>query len=188
MPIAVFQNKTFQVSNQKKYTFHDFTVSEGALVVENQEKLKSKPSSYIKGQALQNISFVVPLSVELGYNPLKEINDWEKIKQNAQPAIFLLGEKPYGQNKWLLVNSTPVDIMIDNKGNILKANLKLEFQEHVREGSPSSSNSNGTSSTAAGVSKTTPPSEAIFNPPDKKYTKRDNPNAKVAITRGPLLA
>lgn len=167
MPIASFQGKTFQVSNNLKYTFFDFSMSGGGLEVDVQEKLKSKPSSFIKGIALKEINFTIPLKIEFGLNPMKEIDAWETIKLKGVPAYFILGTKPYGTNKWLLISTEPNDQEFDGMGNLLKANLKITLQEYVREGSQSASG--GTSNTG-------------IVPSD--YNKRNNPNVALAKATG----
>lgn len=180
MSIAVFQSKAFQVTDLKKYTIQDFSISGGGLKVDNQEMIRSKPSTYVKGIDLQAVSLTIPLKVEYGINPRKEIDEWEAIKQKAVPAYFILGTKPVTGNKMLLINSNPEDIVMDGSGNILKASLKLEFQEYIREGSAKSSSSTSGSSSASGTKKTTTTNWDIFYPPDKADNKRTNSNASLA--------
>lgn len=175
MPIATFLNKVFQVSATRKNTLNGLTWS-GELDTEAQEKLGSKPSTYIKGESLSSLSFDVPLRADFGIKVRAEIESWEAIKSKSKPGIFILGTKPVGKNQWLLKSVGVSDMDIDGRGNISKATLKLEFEEYVRAGQKPPE-STGSKSVAIG---TTPvnlkPSTYIFDPPDKAAEKRSNPN------------
>lgn len=185
MAIAVFKNKTFQVNSKKVYTFDGLTWG-GDIQSEAQDKLNSKPSTYIKGNGLKNMSFEIPLKASLSMNVRKEIEDWEAIRDSLQSAIFMLGVKPLGVNKWLLKSVNISDAIIDNKGNISEANLKLDFEEYIRPGSAESADSK-----SASKSKKTPavkvniaPSDYIYKPLTKTLQTRNNTNVTDSIARG----
>ncbi|TCZ73061.1 hypothetical protein E0485_21830 [Paenibacillus albiflavus] len=190
MPIASFKNKVFQVSSNQKNTFDGLTWS-GDISLEAQEKLKDKPSTYIKGIGLTSMSIDVQLRADFGVNVRNEIEQWEAIRDNMVPDIFVLGTKPLGKNKWLLKSTSVSDTVVDGKGNMLAATLKLEFEEYVREGKASASQgaSGGAGgSSAAGFQSYSIVPADIFTPPNKADNKRDNPNyyeatQKVAIAR-----
>lgn len=173
MSIASFHNKIFAVSSNKKYPLSGLLWG-GSLDTEAQDKLKDKPSTYIKGEMLGNLSFEINLRADFGINPRVEIEQWEAIKSNAKPAVFILGTKPIGKNKWLLKSASPSDIELDGRGRIIKATIKLEFEEFVRAGKAKSTKS---SNVAIGTSEATlEPSQFVFDPPDKSSEKRSNPN------------
>ena len=171
MPIASFQNKVFSVSSSKKYPVSGLLLDGGNLETEAQEKLKEKPSTYIKGESLGNMSFEIPLRADFGINPRKQIEEWDSIKSKAQPAVFILGTRPIGKNKWLLQSVSASDIELDGHGNMLKASLKLEFKEYVRAGK-ASKEANETIGTSNSSIK---PSQDIFNPADKVAKRRQLP-------------
>lgn len=178
MPIASFQKKQFSVSLNKIYTFFGLEWS-GSLDTEAQEKLKSKPSTYIKGQTLGIMSFEIPLIAGQYIDVRAQIEQWEEIRDKATPDYFILGEKPLGKYKWLLKSVGISDTQIDGKGNMLRAKVKLDFEEYVRAGSAQASEKK---SAAAKTSNTTPvrldivPASYI----DKTEAKRPNVNAATA--------
>lgn len=185
MAIAVFRNKSFQVSRNKINTFNDLTWS-GDLNTETQEKLNGKPSTYIKGVNLDSMSFSIQLKRILGMNVRKEIDDWEDIKLNADPGIFMLGTKPLGDNKWLLKSTSVSNTIITNKGELMEAVLQLEFEEYVRPGSSSATKkATKAKSKAKGsaVAVTIVPSNYV-NASDKADKKRNNTNANKAVANG----
>lgn len=183
MPIAVFQNKNFQVSSNGIYTINGLTWG-GDIQLEAQDKLNSKPSTYIKGMNLNNMSFEIPLKSSLGVNVRNEIEEWESIRDKVSPSIFILGTKPLGPNKWLLKSTNASNTIIDNKGTITEATLKLEFEEFVRPGSAENSSSSGSSSKATAVNVGITPSDYIYNTPTKTEQKRNNINVDAATGLG----
>lgn len=185
MSIAVFKNKTFQVSSNKIYTFDGLTWG-GDIQSEVQEKLNSKPSTYIKGINLNNMSFEIPLKLSLGVNPKKEIEEWEAIRDSLQSSIFILGTKPLSGNKWLLKSVNVSNTVVDNRGILINATLKLEFEEFVRRGSAenSSSGSSSSSKKKAAVNVNIAPSDYIYKPPTKTQQTRNNTNVSSSIAKG----
>ncbi len=180
MPIATFQNKVFQVSGNRKYPLDGLGWS-SALNTESQEKLKSKPSTYIKGEDLSPLNFTIPLRADLGIDVRKEIESWESILSNQSPDFFILGTKPIGKNKWLLKSVGVSETEIDGKGFIRKATLKLDFEEYVRAGKAEAKQNNSATSAARGTSSNIQPNQYIFNPPNKPSEKRENPNLLVSL-------
>ncbi|AOZ91623.1 phage tail protein [Paenibacillus crassostreae] len=183
MAIASFQGKIFMVSSTKVYTLDGLEWS-GSLNTESQEKLKSKPSTYIKGQALNTMSFDIPLRADMKTDVRKQIEAWEAIRDKQSPGFFVLGTKPLGKNKWLLKSVATSDTVIDNKGTIISAKINLSFEEYVRAGSAqaakAASNSSGSSrtsiSSSGGAKLNVVPTTYI----DKPTAKRTNINVAQA--------
>lgn len=178
MPIASFKGKVFEVSASRVNTFDGLTWG-GSLDTESQEKLGNKPSTYIRGSTLDSLSFEIPLRADLGHNVRSEIEAWESIRDSKSPDVFILGSKPVGKNKWLLKTVTATDNQIDNAGQLLKATVKLEFEEYVRSGK----NQDKQKGTAGTVSVGLVPAE-IYSPPTKTEEVRTNPNYNNSVMRG----
>jgi len=187
MLIATFANKMFGVSSNKIYPMSDFQWA-GALDTEAQEKIGSKPSTYVKGEALDTLTFEIPLRADFGINGVREqIEEWKAIKAAAVPYPFILGQKPIGKNKWLLKTVSATNTEIDGRGVMLKATLKLEFEEYIRPGKAKPPSSDSAAAPALGpgfdlVSTT-------YDASEKQQLKRDNPNLTAALipNRGLLL-
>ncbi|KMT23014.1 phage tail protein [Clostridium cylindrosporum] len=133
MPIASFGKKVFSVSLNRVYTFNGYTRT-SALSVEEQEVAGSKPSSYIKGSALDDLGITIELKKMKGIDVRKEINEWMAIKDSKTPENFILGGSRVGANKYLLVSVGESDVLIDNQGRVLSAKIDLKFKEFVRLG------------------------------------------------------
>lgn len=182
MPIAVFGQKVFQITQNKIYTFDDLQYG-SSLDTEKQDATGKKPSTYNKGPGLNSLSIKILLDASLGINPRKEIEEWEEIKDAGIAYPFILGSRPLGKYKWLLVDVQATIQIIDNAGNILKAEVSLKFDEYVRPDSASSSSKSSSSKKSSskayspGVQLAPISGEVnLLGPQDKSGLKRKNPN------------
>jgi len=137
MPIAVFGNKVFEITDSKIYTMEGLQYST-SLDTEKQDAEGKKPSTYNKGPGLSGLNFTLKLDVTQGVNPRREMESWEAIKDAAIAYQFILGRSPLGSNKWLLIDIQASGSVIDNLGNMLKVELQLKFDEFVRAGAKKS--------------------------------------------------
>lgn len=165
MTIAVFGSKSFEVSANKIYTMDDLDYS-SALNTEKQDSSNGKPSTYNKGPALNSLTFKIVLDVSLGINPRSEIEEWEAIKDAGIAYQFILGGRPIGKYKWLLVDVQASNFTIDNTGIITAAKLSLKFDEYVRAGQVKSISS--TSSKSPGITLEDLQSEPVEKTPSEK--------------------
>lgn len=190
MAIASYQKKVFNVSNNSRYTFDSLEWS-GTLETEAQDKIKQKPSTFIKGEGLGSLSFDIPLRIGAKLDVRAEIEAWEAIKAKGAADYFILGTKPLGKTKWLLKSVAVSDTEIDGKGRMLKASLKLSFDEYVRAGKASSAASPAGSSVGAPAAPASPAvvptvggTKINLEPLsyiDKPKDTRKNPNAQAAV-------
>jgi hypothetical protein len=132
MALGGFGGKLFEVSSNKIYTFDDYNKS-FTLNVESQEVDGDKPSSYIKGKGLQDASITIKLRQSSSVDVQTEVEDWGKMCEEGTPYMLFLGDNPVSVNKFLVKK---VDVSDTNYfgGTLIKATLKLEFEEYVRAG------------------------------------------------------
>lgn len=165
MPIASFGSKVFTASRNKIYTFDGLTRS-GSLNIEEQEVEGQKPSTYIKGSTLEDVSLSVKMFRNLGVNIENEIDSWMDIKDTAKPYILMMGNAPIGKNKFLLTDVSVQDNAINGQGKYIKATIQLQFKEFVRYGKNKDTETSSESKTTK---------------------KRTNPNASSSIANGAKL-
>lgn len=134
MYIATFGPKGFMVSAEKLITFRDFQLS-STLETEKQENTGKKPSTYIKNQGLSSLSLKVKVDHSLGLSPSGQIEAWMKVLAEGKPYPFILNGKPLLKTKFLLVDVSLSDTLMDNRGNILSVDISLKFDEFSRQGS-----------------------------------------------------
>lgn len=133
MSMGSFGSKTFEVSQDRIYTFDDYT-RDISLNVEDQEVDGSKPSTYIKGINLEPVSFNVKLMQSNSINVEAEIEDWKNICENKVPYMLFMGDKPVSNNKFLLTGVSLTDNVYMYGGILIKSTMKLTFKEYVRAG------------------------------------------------------
>ncbi|WP_041272383.1 phage tail protein [Desulfitobacterium hafniense] len=175
MPIAVFGSKVFAVADSKIYTMINLQYG-SSLDTEKQDALGKKPSTYNKGPGLNTLGFSLRLDISLGVNPRRELEEWEAIKDSGTAYPFVLGKKPLGVNKWLLVDVQGTNFTIDGLGNVLAMDLEFKFNEYVRPGSAEASKQNSISNTAKVSVPGLQPVDykPVLGPEDKTAYKRTN--------------
>ncbi|MTI49710.1 MAG: hypothetical protein FH761_17910 [Firmicutes bacterium] len=134
--IALFGKKSFSVSLDKIYTFDGIKMS-ARLNTDKQDNNGRKPSTYIKGVDLASFNITVRLDINQGVHPMNELEDWMDMLNQKKAYYFLLGGKPFMNTRFLLVDVTSSDEILDNQGNILSMELSLKFDEFVRAGTVS---------------------------------------------------
>lgn len=177
MPIASYQKKVFQVSANKMNLLNNLAWS-SSIDTESVDKLKDKPSTYIKGPALGKMSFDITLRASAKVNVRAEIEQWEAICAKGAADEFVLGNKKVGANRWLLTGVDVSDLEIDNRGRIIGAAIKLSLDEYVRAGKKTDGGAGTPGGQYYGQ-----PSQAIMDPPDKSGAKRNNLSQDEAMQR-----
>jgi len=190
--IACFGDMIFNVSLNKIYSLKELAITSG-LNIEEQEVEGQKPSTYIKGSQLDEVNFTVPLIAQQSINIKSEIDKWKKIKETATPYMLLLANKAVSQNKFLLVNVSVQDVVLDVSGDYQKANIQLQFKEFARYGKKEEEdnsdkkreNTNADAAKSAGSSgQSSYPGYLIMYNPNKK----DNNVVKIQQKLGGLTA
>lgn len=151
MALGSFNNKFFEVSQNKIYTFDEFT-RDISLNVEEQEVEGSKPSTFIKGTTLEPVSFNVKLRQSSSIDVETEINDWKNICEAGIPYMLFIGDNPVSNNRFLL---TGVSLSDNNyiSGKLIKSTIKLTFKEYVREGVKKEEGTSSAKKTSASTKK-----------------------------------
>lgn len=133
MSLGSFSSKVFEVSQNKIYTFDEFT-RDISINVEDQEVDGSKPSTYIKGTNLEPVSFTIKLRQSNSIDVETEINDWKSICEEGIPYMLFIGDKTVSNNKFLLTGVSLSDNDYIATGKIMRSTMKLTFKEYVRAG------------------------------------------------------
>ncbi len=186
--IGSFGSRIFRVSSDQVRTFDNLTQGVG-IEVENTAVDGQKPSTAVKGQKLDDISFAVEIR-DRWADVRSEIDAWQKLCRDGVPQVFTLGTRPVGQYKWLLTGVSLKDADIDNAGTFRRATLDLTLQEFVREGKASAAGGAGTTGgkvtrNPAGTVPATPAVAESAAPRTLEDKKRINGNVTASISKGP---
>lgn len=128
--IGSFGDIIFEVSEKKNQTIKDFERS-GSARWNDHEIIGLKPKSEFNGAALEEVRFNMLLKAELGVNPLKLLEKLRKMRDTGKVAPFILGGKPISLNYWSIQQLSETNRVIDNKGNILTAEVDVNLKEYV---------------------------------------------------------
>jgi phage protein U len=127
--IGSFGDIVFEVSTKKTKTFKDFERS-GSARWNDHEVIGKKPKSEFAGPNLEEISYTILFKAELGINPIKELAKLRSMRDTGKVASFIIGGKPISTNYWSVQQLSESYKVIDNKGNILEAEVNVDLKEY----------------------------------------------------------
>lgn len=111
-------------------TFTDFTRSSAGRWA-NHEVLGKKPLSQFIGPGLDTVSFTVRLDVRYGINPREEMDALIELERAGKAMPLVIGGKGVGVNKFKITSLEQTWKDVDNKGNLLSADLTINLEEYV---------------------------------------------------------
>ncbi|MVB11084.1 hypothetical protein CAFE_17860 [Caprobacter fermentans] len=179
MILGSFGGKSFEVSSSKLNTPNDLQIS-GDLNTSTEDASGKKPATTIKGPGLIKISAEIILLASAGVDVRAEIDGWMAIKDAAVSYPFLLCGKAVSLNQFLLTSCSASDyavVPINNTPTMVKATLKLEWEEYLSPGAQKSDAASAvkTKSSAPGLTEAKTP--AAYKTPaaaQKAEVKRNN--------------
>ncbi|WKT76945.1 phage tail protein [Lysinibacillus fusiformis] len=128
--IGSFGDVIFEVSQKKTLTFNDLEMKSSAKWDEHSIH-RNKAKLEFDGPGLIDLSYSLLLRAELGINPMKEIAKLDRMKNKGEAHLFILGQKPIAPNKFVITDSSAGLKNIDQKGNVLSAEVTLSLKEYV---------------------------------------------------------
>ena len=151
MSIAAFGGLVFRGGLIKGTPVSDYNASFG-INTDKQEQQTGKPATLVKGAQLSTCAFSVHLNRMLGVNPESIIARAQALCEAGVPYPLIIGNRPASTNRFLLMSVSVGDTQLDGAGRILIAQLELQFEEFVKEGTKQTSANGAASSSAPGVS------------------------------------
>lgn len=146
--IGSFGDVIFEVSQKKTLTFNDLEMKSSAKWDEHSIH-RNKAKLEFDGPGLIDLSYSLLLRAELGINPMKEIAKLDRMKNKGEAHLFILGQKPIAPNKFVITDSSAGLKNIDQKGNVLSAEVTLSLKEYVESKSPVKKTTTNTQKKAA---------------------------------------
>ncbi|WP_163150949.1 phage tail protein [Anoxybacillus sp. MB8] len=131
--IGAFGDVVFEVTDKKIQTFYDFKRA-GEARWHDHDIIGGKPKSEFNGPGLDEITFVVLLKAEFGINPTKQLEKLRNMRDQGKAAPFILGGKPISKHYFSIQKMSEEYKIVDNRGNIIVAEVELELKEYVRSG------------------------------------------------------
>lgn len=132
MRIGSFGGLIFRVDDEQVLTFLDMQRTVSAEW-ETVSRITGKPLSIFSGASLQQISLTVILDATLGVPPRKMLQEIETMVENGSAYPLFIGRKQIGSSYWVITKSTESWKTILTKGELLRAEVSLTFQEYVKQ-------------------------------------------------------
>lgn len=118
-------------TNRKIRTFDDFQRTTAGRWGEH-AVLGKKPILQFIGPGLDTISFNMHFNVAYGLKPRDELDRLVTMERSGKPFTLTIGDKGLGVYKWVITSLTEQFRTVDNKGNILAADVQIELKEYVK--------------------------------------------------------
>ena len=129
MYIGYMGDIVFSVSASHVLTPKDFSRESSARWSEHSLLLR-KPVSQFGGAGLEKISFTVLLHMNLGVDPLKQLELLRKMRDTGAVFPLVIGGKPLTQNLWRLDSVKEGNFFFMGDGKIQCCEAALELTEY----------------------------------------------------------
>jgi len=122
----------FTVSSVKTLTFKDLNHSK-TNKYHHHEIIGNKPLTEFLGCELDKLTFSIELNQSLMVNVQDSLQKLTNYVNEGTPLDFIVGNSPFGVDKWVIESvSTAYDIIYRN-GAIYKATVDLSLEEYVSD-------------------------------------------------------
>lgn len=120
----------FTVNNRKWHTFDELTRTTQARWEKNNIHLKNSKAHFV-GSELDTVTLDILLDVDFGMNPRTQVAKLQNYCTKGKVMTLIIGDKAEGRGKWYIDNVSEVMEQVDNRGNVLRARVKLTLGEYV---------------------------------------------------------
>lgn len=128
--IGSFGAIVFETSDNRILTFSGFKLDASARY-DSHELIGIKPRIEYKGPDLQKVSFTVTLNGSLGVQPRDEMENWTAYVEAGQADFLVIGNKPVGENLWVVTSVSQAWDTIFNKGELYAGKIDVSLEEYV---------------------------------------------------------
>lgn len=130
--IGSFGDIVFEVSDKKIQSFDEFQRTTEARW-EKHNIHGYKPILEFSGPNIDPISFKIIFRAELGVNPEVQMAKLREFTRKGKKALFIRGKKPISINYWVIEKIVETHKQIDNQGNVLYIEAKIDLLEYVND-------------------------------------------------------
>ncbi len=128
--IGVWGDVIFSVSEKQLQTFDNFKRTETARWSKHDIHGQKQKSEFL-GLDVGKISFTMHFSAYHGVNPRDELNKFIKRVRSGEAHTLIIGNERVGVNKWYIPSVDESWNYVDNRGNVLTADLNVTMEEYV---------------------------------------------------------
>lgn len=128
--IGVWGDVVFTVSHDVVKTFDNYKRNESARWSKHDIHSQKQKAELI-GIDAGKLSFTMHFSAFHGVNPREELNKFIKRVRSGEAHTLIVGSKRVGINKWYIPNVDETWNYVDNRGNVLTADINISMEEYV---------------------------------------------------------
>ncbi len=129
--IGSFGDLVFSVSDKTIKTFDNMKWDFSAKYATHDRHIMADLLEY-QGPEIETLSFEIEFSIFLGVNPIKEIKRLRDMVRNGYVGRLVIGNKIYGNYKWVIQKGTISLQYFDGKGKLLSAKADIILKEYSR--------------------------------------------------------
>ena len=126
--ILSWNEKTFEVTNDKIYTFRGWSTS-SSYEVDEKENGKEMPKDTAKAPGIGSISFEVYLRSDLGMDVKAEYDWWRAECNKGTTSLLYIGDEQFGKYRWRLTGVSQSELKLANGGKWQSCKMSLTFGE-----------------------------------------------------------
>ena len=128
--IGVWGDVVFSVSLEEVKTFDNYKRSESARWSKHDIHTQKQKAEFV-GIDAGNLSFTMHFSAVHGVNPVKELDKFFRYVRSGEAHTLVIGSKRVGVSKWYIPKIDESWNYIDNRGNVLTADINITMEEYV---------------------------------------------------------
>lgn len=121
----------FKVSINDVNTFQDFTRSSSGRWAYHEVHMQ-KPKGEFLGPDLDTITFKMQLQSMLGRHPRYDMEKLMQYTRDGKPLLLVIGGDAMGYYRWIVESVEQLYKDVDNKGNVISAELTVTLKEYVK--------------------------------------------------------
>lgn len=129
--IASLGDIVFEVSSDTVRTFKNLKYNVSAKY-QNHAKLGGRPTTEYIGIDAESLTMTVKLSALHGLDPRKEMKKFNDACRKGTLLRFVLGNKKFGNYRWVITKVGNSIERIDKKGNILSVELSVTLSSYAK--------------------------------------------------------
>lgn len=129
-PVGAFNTTVFEVSSMRVFTYDNYQRTSRARYAKH-ELINYPAVSEFLGRDIDEISFEMKFSVQLGVIPAAETEKIRSFCQNGVADYLIVGNAVIGQCLWVITEVNERAKAWDHSGNMLMSVIEVKMQEYV---------------------------------------------------------
>ncbi len=128
--IGYFSDISFEVSDERIYTFSGFKLEASARYSAH-ELIGVKPKTEYVAPNLQTITLTINLNGNFGVTPKDEMQTWIYLAEAGEADYLVVGEEVLGDDLWIVKSVSEAWDTFFNQGELFSGKIDVTFEEYI---------------------------------------------------------